>query len=147
MNVSLMITCLGDALFPEVGFTRQVRGWHLGRDLAGTLTVTALERALRHHRPEIHHSDQGVQYAATDYVDRLRQVQAGISMVGVGKPEENGFAGAADVGGVQGAVARQGERLSAALLLHQRPFPSSSARPSPGLRPSGGGGKRTPLIG
>ena len=92
MNVSLMITCLGDALFPEVGFTRQVRGWHLGRDLAGTLTVTALERALRHHRPEIHHSDQGVQYAATDYVDRLRQVQAGISMAAVGKPEENGFA-------------------------------------------------------
>jgi transposase InsO family protein len=73
-------------------FTRRIRGWHLGRDLAGTLTLAALERALRNHRPDIHHSDQGVQYAATDYVDRLRQVEAGMSMAAVGKPEENGFA-------------------------------------------------------
>ena len=73
-------------------FTRLIRGWHLGRDLAGTLTLAALERALRQHRPEIHHSDQGVQYAAADYVDRLRQVEARISMAAVGKPEENGFA-------------------------------------------------------
>ncbi len=73
-------------------FTRLIRGWHLGRDLGGTLTLTALDRALQQCRPEIHHSDQGVQYAATDYVDRLRQVEAQISMAAVGKPEENGFA-------------------------------------------------------
>jgi putative transposase len=73
-------------------YTRLIRGWHLGRDLAGELTRTALERALRRHRPEIHHSDQGVQYAATDYVDRLRQLECRISMAAVGKPEENGFA-------------------------------------------------------
>jgi putative transposase len=42
-------------------FTRLIRGWHLGRDLGGTLTLAALDRALRHCRPEIHHSDQGVQ--------------------------------------------------------------------------------------
>jgi transposase InsO family protein len=73
-------------------YTRLIRGWHLGRDLAGELTRTALERALQRHRPEIHHSDQGVQYAATDYVGRLRQVDCRISMAAVGKPEENGFA-------------------------------------------------------
>ncbi len=73
-------------------FTRLIRGWHLGRDLAGELTRTALERALARHQPEIHHSDQGVQYAATDYVGRLRQVKCRISMAAVGKPEENGFA-------------------------------------------------------
>jgi putative transposase len=73
-------------------FTRLIRGWHLGRDLAGTLTLAALERALGQHRPEIHHSDQGVQYAATDYVGRLLQAGARISMAAVGQPEENGFA-------------------------------------------------------
>lgn len=73
-------------------YTRLIRGWHLGRDLGGELTRTALERALQHHHPEIHHSDQGVQYAATDYVGRLRQVDCRISMAAVGKPEENGFA-------------------------------------------------------
>jgi len=73
-------------------FTRFIRGWHLGRDLGGALTLAALERALGRHRPEIHHSDQGVQYAATDYVGRLLQVGASISMAAVGQPEENGFA-------------------------------------------------------
>jgi putative transposase len=73
-------------------FTRLIRGWHLGRDLAGELTLTALTRALERHRPEIHHSDQGVQYAASDYVERLRQHDCRISMAAVGKPEENGYA-------------------------------------------------------
>ncbi len=73
-------------------FTRAIRGWHLGKSLDGTLTVTALERALTRHRPEIHHSDQGVQYAATDYVNRLRQVDAVLSMAAVGEPRENGYA-------------------------------------------------------
>lgn len=73
-------------------YTRLVRGWHLGRSLEGALTLAALKRALKRHRPEIHHSDQGVQYAATDYVDRLRGVQARISMAAVGEPRENGFA-------------------------------------------------------
>jgi putative transposase len=73
-------------------FTRLIRGWHLGRSLDGELTLTALERALTQHRPEIHHSDQGVQYAATGYVDRLLQVGAEISMAAVGEPRENGYA-------------------------------------------------------
>ena len=42
-------------------FTRLIRGWHLGRGLDGGLTLQALERAQAQGRPEIHHSDQGVQ--------------------------------------------------------------------------------------
>jgi len=73
-------------------FTRRVRGWELGRSLAESLTRAALERALRGRAPEIHHSDQGVQYAATGYTDRLTGVGAAISMAAVGQPEENGYA-------------------------------------------------------
>lgn len=73
-------------------FTRLIRGWHLGRGLDGDLTRAALERALAQRRPEIHHSDQGVQYAATDYVARLQEVGAAVSMAAVGEPRENGYA-------------------------------------------------------
>jgi transposase InsO family protein len=68
-------------------FTRRVRDWELG------LTLAALKRAMRRgHQPEIHHSDQGVQYAATAYTDLLAGRGVAISMAAVGKPEENGFA-------------------------------------------------------
>jgi putative transposase len=53
-------------------FTRCIGGWHLGRSLEQELTLTALGRAYERGRPEIHHSDQGVQYAATAYVDMIR---------------------------------------------------------------------------
>jgi transposase InsO family protein len=70
-------------------YTRQIRGWELGRSLDGALTRSALERGLAHAQPELHHSDQGVQYAATDYADRLKALQIQISMAAVGKPGEN----------------------------------------------------------
>lgn len=73
-------------------FTRLIRGWHLGQTLEGSLTLTALERALGSGRPEIHHSDQGVQYAATGYVGRLHEVGARVSMAEVGEPRQNGYA-------------------------------------------------------
>jgi transposase InsO family protein len=73
-------------------FTRLIRGWHLGRGLDADLTLAALDRALAIRQPEIHHSDQGVQYACHEYVTRLQAVDAQISMAAVGEPEENGFA-------------------------------------------------------
>jgi transposase InsO family protein len=73
-------------------FTRFIRGWHLGRGLDQELTLVALRRAYEHGRPEIHHSDQGVQYAATAYIDLLRSREVKISMASVGEPEENGYA-------------------------------------------------------
>lgn len=73
-------------------FTRNVRGWHLGQSLAQDLSLMALRRALAQGKPEIHHSDQGVQYAATPYVDMLRQAKVQISMAHVGRAWENGYA-------------------------------------------------------
>ncbi len=73
-------------------FTRNVRGWHLGRSLDQGLTLAALERALVVATPQIHHSDQGVQYAATAYVERLHQLGVTLSMATVGEPRENGYA-------------------------------------------------------
>jgi transposase InsO family protein len=73
-------------------FTRTIRGWFLSRRLDGDLTLLALERALARGTPEIHHSDQGVQYAATDYVQKLQAAGVAVSMASVGCPEENGYA-------------------------------------------------------
>jgi putative transposase len=73
-------------------FTRSIRGWALGRSLEGELTLTALKNALRKGCPIIHHSDQGVQYAATTYVQLLLEHHVHISMAAIGKAEENGYA-------------------------------------------------------
>jgi transposase InsO family protein len=73
-------------------FTRRIRGWHLGRGLDQELTLVALRRALEGSCPEIHHSDQGVQYAATAYVELLTGREVKVSMASVGVPEENGYA-------------------------------------------------------
>jgi putative transposase len=73
-------------------FTRSIRGWSLGQVLDTSLTLTALRMAFTLCIPEIHHSDQGLQYAAQDYVDLLQKYEVQISMAATGKPEENGFA-------------------------------------------------------
>ncbi len=73
-------------------YTRSLVGWHLGRTLSSDLAVTALKRALETRQPEIHHSDQGVQYAADGYVARLRGVAAQISMAAQGQPTQNPYA-------------------------------------------------------
>ncbi len=91
-------------------FTRCIRGWHLARSLDQTLTLTALRRALSQHQPEIHHSDQGLQYAAhpvpalraehrvamlhrtCEYVDTLQALDVAISMAETGEPTQNGYA-------------------------------------------------------
>jgi transposase InsO family protein len=73
-------------------FTRAIRGWHLSRSLDQQLTLLALQRALKDHTPEIHHSDQGVQYAATAYTHLLEQAQVQISMAEVGAAWQNGYA-------------------------------------------------------
>jgi transposase InsO family protein len=73
-------------------FTRSIRGWNLSRSLGQYLTLTTLERALADRVPVIHHSDQGVQYAATAYIDLLKQYHVQISMASQGAPEENPYA-------------------------------------------------------
>jgi transposase InsO family protein len=73
-------------------FTRSIRGWQLSRGLDVRLSLTALERALAQGIPEIHHSDQGIQYAAPEYVQRLERVGVHISMAMVGEATQNGYA-------------------------------------------------------
>lgn len=73
-------------------FTRGIRGWHLGRSLDQALTLTALQHALSAHRPMVHHSDQGIQYAAAAYVETLEDHGILISMADVGAVWQNGYA-------------------------------------------------------
>lgn len=73
-------------------FTRGIRGWSLMRTLDQSLTLTALQHALRAHTPQIHHSDQGVQYAATAYTDLLHAHDVQVSMADVGAAWQNGYA-------------------------------------------------------
>lgn len=73
-------------------FTRSIRGWHLGTSLSTDLVLNALRGALAKRRPEIHHSDQGVQYAAAGYTELLRAADVRISMAGRGRPMENPYA-------------------------------------------------------
>lgn len=72
-------------------FSRCIRGWHLGRSLDKQLTITALKMALANHpAPEIHHSDQGGQYATPKYTDLFPETTQ-TSMAAAGRPMENGI--------------------------------------------------------
>jgi len=74
-------------------FTRSVRGWCLSRTIDQQLTLDALHMAQEQSGPpQIHHSDQGWQYAAHAYVNLLQTYAVQISMAAVGKAEENGYA-------------------------------------------------------
>ena len=53
-------------------FTRAIRGWNLSRSLDGSLTLEALLQGLEDNVPEVHYSDQGIQYAAREYVNALQ---------------------------------------------------------------------------
>ncbi|MGH7928581.1 MAG: IS3 family transposase, partial [Candidatus Binatia bacterium] len=73
-------------------FTRRICGWHLSHSLDQSLTLQALQMALQEATPEIHHSDQGGQYAATAYVNLLNDAAVAISMAEVGEAWQNGYA-------------------------------------------------------
>lgn len=73
-------------------FSRKVIGWELSRRIDTELTLAALRMALnkRTVRPGlIHHSDRGVQYAATDYTNLLKEKGIAISMSRKGNPYDN----------------------------------------------------------
>ena len=79
------------ALLMDV-FTRMIRGWNLSQHLTQALTLEPLQEALRQSVPEIHHSDQGVQYLSTAYISTLRHHGIEISLAPRGRPWENGYA-------------------------------------------------------
>ena len=76
-------------------YSRKVVGYALSKTLEDDLTLAALRMAIElRHPPEgcVHHSDQGVQYASTDYVNLLKEHKFTISMSGKGNPYDNAFA-------------------------------------------------------
>ena len=72
-------------------FTRSIRGWELAGNMLESLPKAALERALANGHLQIHHSDQGVQYASLGYTSLLQTAQVQISMSARGRPTENAF--------------------------------------------------------
>jgi putative transposase len=76
-------------------FSRKAIGYALSRRIDTALSLQALRRAIETRRPPmgvIHHSDQGVQYAASDYVETLRAFGFEISMARKGNPYDNAVA-------------------------------------------------------
>ena len=73
-------------------FSRRVIGWALGRTLEASLAVQALQMAFRRRgsvQGLTHHSDRGVQYAAKEYTDLLKEHGVQISMSRKGNPYDN----------------------------------------------------------
>ena len=73
-------------------FSRRVVGWALSRNIDSELTVAALLAAVQSRQPPagcIHHSDRGVQYAATDYVELAKQHGLRLSMSRQANPYDN----------------------------------------------------------
>jgi transposase InsO family protein len=73
-------------------YSRRVIGWNVDDTMAESLTVAALRMALssRELRPGlVHHSDRGVQYAASAYTQMLKDNGIAISMSRKGNPWDN----------------------------------------------------------
>ena len=75
-------------------YSRRIVGYALGRTLSPELTLAVLKMALATRKIDhlIHHSDQGVQYASTDYTNLLKEYGIRISMFAKGNPYDNAFA-------------------------------------------------------
>lgn len=76
-------------------FSRKVVGYAVSLSLDRSLTIAALNMAIETRNPPagcIHHSDRGVQYAAHEYVDILKENKFRISMSDKGNPYDNAMA-------------------------------------------------------
>ncbi len=73
-------------------FTRVIKAYQIGPHLNQSLTLKPLKEAFCHSVPEIHHSDQGVQYLSNAYVTTLKEHGVEISVAERGRPWENGYA-------------------------------------------------------
>jgi transposase InsO family protein len=76
-------------------YSRRCIGWALSRSIDARLTIAALKQALQQRVIQpglVHHSDRGVQYAAANYVNLLKEHQIQISMSRKGNPYDNAIA-------------------------------------------------------
>lgn len=72
-------------------YSRYVISWKLSETLENNFCIEALEEALGIATPEIHNSDQGVQYTAENYIAVLKEKGIQISMDGRGRCMDNIF--------------------------------------------------------
>lgn len=73
-------------------YSRRVIGWAVSRHIDTELTLVALRMALSRRQFAaglVHHSDRGVQYAATEYVNELSAHGVTVSMSRRGNPYDN----------------------------------------------------------
>ena len=76
-------------------YSRKIVGFNVTDDMKVSSAVVALKQALAQKPPEtivIHHSDRGIQYCSTEYVNLLNEHHAMISMTNNGDPLENAIA-------------------------------------------------------
>jgi transposase InsO family protein len=89
-NGFLYLSLLTDA------YCHKIMGYALADNLEAINTIKALRMALNNltHIPEdlIHHSDRGIQYCSSDYVNLLNENNIRISMTENGDPLENAVA-------------------------------------------------------
>ena len=94
--VHLLHECVYLAVIIDV-FSRRCIGWSLEKHIDAWLVLSALNMAIDARLQFgiaglIHHSDQGVQYACNEYVNRLNELDIKISMSRKGNPYDNAFA-------------------------------------------------------
>jgi putative transposase len=72
-------------------YSRYVLAWDLSVTVDGQFCLAALESALGERTPEIFNTDQGAQFTATGFTDRLKAAGIQISMDGRGRALDNVF--------------------------------------------------------
>ena len=72
-------------------FSRYVLSWRLSNTLEGRFCLEALDEALSLGRPEIFNTDQGSQFTAQEYTDRLEEAGIAVSRDGRGRALDNVF--------------------------------------------------------
>jgi putative transposase len=72
-------------------FSRYVLSWRLSNTLEGRFCLEALDEALSRGRPEIFNTDQGSQFTAQEYTDRLEEAGIAVSRDGRGRALDNVF--------------------------------------------------------
>ncbi len=72
-------------------YSRYVLSWQLSNTLDGHFCLVALEQALTPGQPEIFNTDQGVQFTAQAFTDRVEQAGVRVSRDGRGRALDNIF--------------------------------------------------------
>jgi putative transposase len=72
-------------------YSRYVLTWQLSNSLDGHFWLVALAQALAQGKPKIFNTDQGVQFTAQAFTDRVEQAGVRVSMDGRGRALDNIF--------------------------------------------------------